>query len=394
METVKKLPFLKSRKAAIKFNPHKYFPKTYEDSRQRFRDMLPELRKKWPEIELHTHPLEKFPQITIDWFQSAGTQSADKMLLFTTAEHGIEGYVGAAMLEYFFQKYLPLLDPATTGITLVHAINPWGMKNLRRSNSNNVDLNRNFVSSPDQLEHFFNPDYGLINTFLGPRQVIKRLRKDRAYFLFGYLAQLVKVGRKKFWAAKILGQYTHPMGLHFGGLQIQEEVAVTKGIYRQAFKSCSSRLVHLDMHTGYGPRYQMTLVNSVLEDRTSAEIKKAAAYPRVAAMNPKEFYEVRGDMIDYVYQLRNSEFPEVALYATSFEFGTFGVHPLGKFRSLLAMMQENQQYWFGTRTNGIKEKVRVEFRESFSPSAGKWRRKAVTDADQAFRGILKMEGFI
>ena len=99
-------------------------------------------------------------------------------------------------------------------------------------------------------------------------------------------------------------------------------------------------------------------------------------------------------MIDFVYQLRAQEFPDVSLYATSFEFGTFGISHWGKLRSMRAMVQENQLAWYGARTKQIEKEVRREFLESFSPSEENWREKAVADADQAFRGILKMEGFL
>lgn len=393
MSESEQIPATRFGKPAEAPEIHTLFPITYEASRERFRNMLPALKKLWPEAELHTHPLSETKEITIDWIRSPATRTAEKMLLFTTGEHGIEGYVGSAMLEHFFQHYLPALNPETTGITLVHTIDPWGMKYWRRTNPENVDLNRNFVWNPSQLDPSFNPGYADIHAFVAPKGSLKHLGWQKLVFGLRYLAYLVRMDKGPFWDAKILGQYAHPMGIHYGGMQVQEEVEVVKTIYRQAFESCR-RLLHLDMHTGYGPRYHMTLVNSVLEPKSSADFVNDTHYPRVAAMNPEEFYEVLGDMIDYMYLLRDKEFPDVDLYATSFEFGTFGLHHWGRFRSLRAMVQENQVYWYGARTNRVKNKVRREFLESFSPSSGRWRRKAVADADQAFRGILEMEGFI
>jgi len=387
------LPFMKQEDVGEEVDIELFFPKTYEHSRTRFKEHFTELKEIWPDAELLSHPLSDHPEISIDWVQSSGRQTNEKKLVFTTGEHGVEGVVGSAMLEYFIQHYIPKLDPDTTGITLVHMIDPWGMKYQRRTNSNNVDLNRNFVWDIDQIDRNFNPGYDTVKAFLGPQRVIKRMRRERLAFFLKYLDFLIGIGKTGFWNAKILGQYAHPMGIHYGGMEVQEEVEVVKMIYRRAFETCS-QLLQLDMHTGYGPRYQMTLVNSVLEPKSSADFKTQADYPRVAAMNPEEFYEVRGDMIDYVYILREKEFPEVALYATSFEFGTFGLSHWERFRSMRAMVQENQVYWYGARTKGIKKKVRKEFLESFSPSSEKWKRKAVKDADRAFRGILKMEGFI
>ena len=393
MGSLIRLPLKKKKGVGDEVDIDQLFPKNYEASRTRFKEHFLELKEIWPDAELLTHPLSVYPGISIDWIQSAGRQANEKMLLFTTGEHGIEGYVGSAMLEYFIQNYIPKLNPDTTGITLVHMIDPWGMKYRRRTNPNNVDLNRNFVWDINQIDGNFNPGYDAVKNFLGPQRILKNMRWENLVFFLKYLDRLTGIGKTGFWNAKILGQYSHPLGIHYGGMEVQEEVEIVKMIYRQAFETCS-RLLQLDMHTGYGPRYQMTLVNSVLESKSSAEFKSQADYPRVAAMNPEEFYEVRGDMIDYVYMLREKEFPEVALYATSFEFGTFGLSHWQRFRSMRAMVQENQVYWYGARTKGIKSKVRKEFLESFSPSSVKWKRKAVTDADQAFRGILKMEGYI
>ena len=369
------------------------FPQSYEVSRRRFRGMLPWLKQKWPGAILHSIPLRDFPEVSIDWIHANASHSNEKMLIFTTGEHGIEGYVGAAMLEYFGQHYLPRLDAETTGITLVHMINPWGMKFWRRTNPNNVDLTRNFVWDENQLDAAFNPGYQAIATDVAPSSSINHLGWQKTSLLLRYLRSLLRMGKSDFWDAKILGQYAYPQGIHYGGTQVEEEVELVKSLYRQAFSECK-KILHLDMHTGYGPRYQMTLVNSVLEPKTSEQFSQQIDYPLVAAMNPEEFYEVRGDMIDYVYMLREKEFPDVELYATSFEFGTFGMSHWGKLRSLLAMIQENQWFWHGAGSMQVEEAVRVEFLESFSPSEARWREKAVADADQAFRGILKMEGFL
>ena len=106
-----------------------------------------------------------------------------------------------------------------------------------------------------------------------------------------------------------------------------------------------------------------------------------------------EFYEVRGDMVDFVYMLRDREFPQTKLYSTAFEFGTFGESNWDKVRSLQAMVFENRLTWHGAANNRIEESVRREFLESFSPSEERWRRKAIADADQAFEAILRMTGF-
>jgi hypothetical protein len=372
---------------------NRFFPADYEESRLRFRAMAPELQKRWPETILHQHPLSGFPDISIDWITTRGNPPPKNMLVFTTGEHGIEGFVGSAMLELFYQRCLPFLDPESTGLTLVHTINPWGMKNYRRTNTNNVDLNRNFVWEPEQIDPEFNGLYGEIRGLVEPQGRIGSLFWDKVRFLVSFSKNRLKLGKVRLWEAKIFGQYAYPKGIHYGGSQVEEETALLKSIYRQAFEGCQ-RLLHLDMHTGYGPRYQMTLVNSPLELRSSEFFKQAFGYPLVAAMNPDEFYEVRGDMIDYVYRLGQTDFPQVDLYATSFEFGTFGESHRQRLRSMEAMVRENQIFWHGAKSKRTEEGIRDDFIESFYPAEQKWRDKALADADQAFKGILQWFGLI
>jgi len=99
-------------------------------------------------------------------------------------------------------------------------------------------------------------------------------------------------------------------------------------------------------------------------------------------------------MIDYIYSLQQNEFPTKQLYATSFEFGTLGNILYGLLHSPRVMIHENRAYWHGAGNERIHAQARHGFEELFHPVAKDWREKAVADADQAFTGILKAEGYI
>ncbi len=134
------------------------FPETYEASRERFRQNLAVIQQYWPKAELSHHKIAGDEDLTIDWISSDALDENEKVLILTTAEHGIEGYVGSAMQQRFIDKFLPRIDPRTTGLLLVHSINPWGMKYHRRVNPNNVDLNRTF-DYDNSFDKSTNPDY-------------------------------------------------------------------------------------------------------------------------------------------------------------------------------------------------------------------------------------------
>ena len=368
------------------------FPETYEASRERFRDNLAVVQGFWPTAQLSRHRLPGDEDLTIDWIYAEALEKNEKVLILTIGEHGVEGYVGSAMQHRFIELYMSSFDPKNSGLLLLHAINPWGMKHHRRVNANNVDLNRNFIYD-GVFDPAINPDYDKVRNTLNPARLIQSLELSNLVFYGKLVWLLARLGSKDFQYATLLGQYRYPQELYYGGTSYQEETRTLINLYQQIF-SAYDQILHLDMHTGYGPRYQMNLVNSALETGTSREFIEKFNYPLVVAANPEEFYTIQGDMIDYVYTLQQHEFPGKRLYATSFEFGTLGDELFGLVHSPRAMIHENRLYWHRAANDQISKRVKHGFEELFNPSDDDWRAKAVDDADQAFDGILKAEGFL
>ena len=83
-------------------------------------------------------------------------------LIHCSGTHGIEGYLGSAIqLRFLHELFLqnaqrlcttdnvrapPTKNTPVKKVLLIHAINPYGMRHHRRTNENNVDLNRNVLS--------------------------------------------------------------------------------------------------------------------------------------------------------------------------------------------------------------------------------------------------------
>ena len=369
------------------------FPESYEKSRERFRNNLALIQEFWPQAQHFKHQLEAEEDLSTDWIYTDALEKNAKVMVISIAEHGIEGYVGSAMQQRFLDIYLNQLNPRDTGLLLIHAINPWGMKHHRRVNANNVDLNRNFVWNENELDPGFNQDYSGIDNLLNTKTPIQNLRFSNAIFMLKLAWNNLRLGREGYMKSSLVGQYRFPRGLYFGGTEYQQETLTMIQLFRKAF-TAYDQILHLDMHTGYGPRYQMSLVNSAFEKDSSKVFMQKFSYPLIVAVNPEEFYPIRGDMIDFVYALRDKEFPQKRLYAASFEFGTLGNEFFGLVHSPKAMVQENRAFWYGTRSQSVEDQVKKDFESLFNPSEEDWQRKAVADADQAFEGILKAEGFV
>lgn len=368
------------------------FPETYEFSRKRFYRNLSAVQAMWPKAKLHQHAMSFDNNLTIDWIYSEATEKNEKILLFTTGEHGVECYVGSAMMQLFIEDYMPNIDPRTTGILLVHAINPWGMKNHRRGNKDNIDLNRTFMLNAE-FDPTFNPAYDKIDAFLNPKSKLTNTFINNIAYLFGLGYHVTRMGMRDFRYALLLGQYRNQQGLYYGGKEMPEETRIIMDLYRMALQDYN-QILHLDIHTGYGPRYQMSLVNSALDKGASNYFEKRFNYPLVVAATADEFYALRGDMIDYIYALQQRDFPTKKLYATSFEFGTLGDTLYGLFQSPRVMIHENRAFWHGATSDKVHAQAKHGFEELFHPAAKDWREKAVKDAKLAFKGILKAEGFV
>jgi hypothetical protein len=158
------------------------FPDSYETSRARFIRDVELLRPKWHSSRLESYPLKTDPSLSID-YAWAEPRKKENLIIISTGLHGIEGYVGSGILKIFMDEFAPRLNIENTGVLLVHAINPWGMKNHRRVNENNVDLNRNFVWD-ENFDPKLNPDYEQLIPILNPPRPLSNVfLNNMAYYL-------------------------------------------------------------------------------------------------------------------------------------------------------------------------------------------------------------------
>lgn len=362
-----------------------HFPESYESSRTRFKADAKRISALWPSSRLESHPLRKFPDLSIDWLW-AEPQHKEKLVVISTGQHGIEGYAGSAMLKVFMDEFAPRFNTENTGLLLIHAINPWGMKHRLRVNPNHVDLNRNFILNAD-YDPLLNPDFKQLTHFLNPRRPARQLVAERLPFLFQVLKLMLFPGRKHVQRASLLGQHCDPTGIYFGGTETEEESLVLMDLYRSALHDYQTFL-QVDQHTGYGPRYQMTMLLSTLDAISSLEAMQKYHHPLIQKMDADEFYMISGDMGDYIYHLRNSEFPVRTVLAACFEFGTYGDSLPALIHSLHTTILENQLRHHGAVDSKAARQIRAEYEKLFLPDENKWREKAINDCRLAFEGIF------
>lgn len=369
----------------------RYFPATCLDSRLRFEKALMKVREKWPEAEWIPGETDAGGICAFDAISAQARFEPQHKLILSSGLHGIEGFVGSAVLALFVDEFMPLIDEDDTGLLMIHPINAAGMAALRRTNASNVDLNRNFLNSEDEFSSRCNPDYARIVKLINPHAKLRSKFLANTRFAAGLLASILVLGQARMQRALLLGQYRFPRGVYYGGDAFQPETVRFRRIV-QAQTEGYAEVVFIDIHTGYGPRGRMTLVNSPLEEEPPGLLETLFNYAPVTSLGSDTFYQISGDMLDHFY----ASFAEDnrAFFATAFEFGTLGDSLPAQLRSMRAIVLENQMRQFGTTNERIAEWVVREFCELFAPSDESWREKALEDARSAFQGILKGKGFI
>jgi len=390
-------------------------PNTHEEIQKNMENLIPLLQKYWKKVSYEKIPLEKNTMneeasLFIQYIRCGGEN--ERSLILMTGLHGIEGFVGSVMIEYFVKTILDQLyrdyerkdsidnnsdenhgSVFDFNLHIIAGANPWGQKNKRRVNENNVDLNRNFMNDPENFLTNKNNSYFLLDPKINSSGTVKSFGFESEMVLLRILGLVLKQGIKKFENILLKGQQINRKGLYYQGKEYQPATENLIKLFNPFFEN-SSHTVFLDLHTGFGPRYEMSLVNSSFESLSSEQMKREFNYPRIVKTSSGDFYQIDGDMIDYLYRKWKIMNNGSSFYGTTMEFGTFGDNVSGLLRSLIAVCLENQAFFHGSRTGKIQEKVRSFFEKAYFPKETKWWNKAINDFDKACIGILKYYKFI
>ena len=359
------------------------FAATYDQVRSRIGALCADLG-----AEVFSHPIDEADGLYIDSFYLPAETRQTNLIVLTTGVHGMEGYIGSVMLEVFFGEVYPTLDHETTGVLVVANVNPYGMKHFRRYNENNVDLNRNFILDWNSFDLASNQEYPKVDTFLGPTGKIGNALWHEAGFYLRLGKTAITDGAGTISDALLTGQYQYPQGVYYGGTGDEASTVYLKDVFLKCLDSSYENIIHIDIHSGYGPRYNMVIFNSVFETMTEAESVEAFGYDHVIAFDSESFYATTGDTTDFFYRLAAQQQAEATLFSTCFEFGTIGDAFFDTILSLKYTIDENRNHWYPTDHSVSAEIVRQNYLELYYPTETAWRQKTIQDFLTATQGIL------
>ena len=293
--------------------------------------------------------------LTID-IARLGPRHPRRAVLHISGVHGVEAFAGSA-------AQLALLDappalPADGVLILVHALNPWGMAWLRRTNEHNVDLNRNF--HPDSSTWTGAPPlYNRLDPLLNPATPPSR----DAFVLRMGLCSL-RHGTRAVRQAIAHGQHRYPHGLFYGGASLQPGPAAFSAWLTANLGGLQSLFV-IDMHTGLGPHATDTLIAEADDAATAERLGQALRRRILGTAGMPAAYTVRGSLGAALPRL----LPGVRVSFLLQEIGTWS--PL---RVLHALREENRWHHYGD--GSIDHPAKRCLLEALCPAAASWRDSA------------------
>ena len=368
-----------------------YFYTTYDEIRAHLGQRVDSLRADGVDVEVSEYAVDESDELYIDNIYLPASKEKENLIVLTTGVHGIEGYIGSVMLDVFFEEIYPELDADTIGVQVIANVNPYGMKYMRRYNENNVDLNRNFIIDWDGFDYSSNKDYPEVKSFLQPEKKIGNAFWHEVGFYLSLAKEAITKGADKVSDALLTGQYEYPQGVYYGGTKDEKSTAYLKGVFNDCLDGEYDNIVHIDIHSGYGPRYNMVIFNSVYDTMNEAQTKEAFGYDYVIAHDSESFYATTGDTTDYFYRLAERKNTDKELFSTCFEFGTIGDSFFDTILSLKYTVDENRQYWYKTDNKITADVVYEHYKELYYPTETQWREKTVEDFITATQGVLSVK---
>ena len=386
-------PFLvykvaKQEEVADEYNYSESFLNSYEDVRSNVQKRIATLKKDGVNVKYTEYAIDESDNLYIDNFYIPALKEQKNLIVLTTGVHGMEGYIGSVMLDVFFEEIYDGLNKDDTGVLVVANVNPYGMKYMRRYNENNVDLNRNFIMDWERFDLSSNKDYPKVQSFLEPVGKIGNAFWHEVGFYLNLAKEAIFTGTDVISDALLTGQYESPQGVYYGGTGDEASTKYLKGVFNDCLEGEYENIVHIDIHSGYGPRYNMVIFNSVYETMTEAETKEAFGYDYVISHDSESFYATTGDTTDYFYRLAESKNTDKELFSTCFEFGTIGDEFMDTILSLKYTVDENRNHWYPTGNNTSAEVVKENYYELFYPTEKEWREKTIEDFKTATKGVL------
>jgi hypothetical protein len=326
-------------------------------------------------IRSHPHPLagRDGEALAMD-VVLAGSPDADKLLIVTSACHGVEGYCGSGVQVFALHdaEWREKARAAGVAVLYVHALNPFGFSHVRRVTHENVDLNRNFQDFSKPLP--VNEAYRALQPLLLPEHWPPDAENAAtvAHFIETH-------GMAAFQAAITRGQHEFPDGLFFGGT----EPTWSNQTIRQALRDHArhaQRIAWIDLHTGLGPNGVGERIFACRDDKAALE-RARQWWGGQGATPVTSIYDgssTSAFLTGLMWMALYEECPQAEYTGIAMEYGT---QPMAEVMQAL-----RAEHWLNLHPQApaaLARQIKQDMMTAFYTDTDTWKGQVISQARQA-----------
>ncbi len=353
--------------------PEDAFSSTYQQARDRF---LLAAKQAGLAVTSHLHPLpgsqgeELAMDVVID-----GPADADRLLIVSSACHGVEGYCGSGVQVAALHQSSWRQQARRAGVTVayIHALNPHGFSFDRRVTQEGVDLNRNFhdFSQPLPVNERYRDLHPLLVPSVWPPE------PDNVAATTRYIEEH---GLGQWQAAISRGQHEFPKGLFYGGTAPTWSNKTLRQVLRQ-MGAGKRHVAWIDVHTGLGP--------SGVGEKIFASRDDAQALARARAWWGSEVTSIYDGssssplLTGLMWTAIFDECPQADYTGIALEYGTVPVAQV-----LQALRADHWMHAQAQVDPALARQIRQQVRDAFYVDQADWRVAIVEQAQTAMSQAL------
>ena len=351
-----------------------FFAQSYAEARAKF---LAASAAAGLAVTGHVHPLPGHDGevLAMDIVRD-GPADAKSLLLVTSACHGVEGFCGSGVQGALLADSALRQQARDAGIAIlfIHALNPWGFSQWRRTTHENVDLNRNFQDFSQPLPR--NTAYDEVAHLIVPEDwpptpaVVAQIE-----------AWVAKNGLRAWQTATSGGQYHHPDGVFFGGQAPTWSQNTLRGVLREHGRQCR-RLGWIDLHTGLGPNGHGELIFACRDD--AAALGRARAWWGDGVTSIYDGSSSSALLTGLMWLASEMECPQAEYTGIAVEYGTL---PFAEVSDALRADQ-----WMANNPDKVSAELRTairrQVRDAFYTDTPEWKAQIVAQGLDATRKAI------
>jgi hypothetical protein len=349
------------------------FSQSYAEARDKF---LAAAEAAGLDVESHPHPLRgrDGETLAMDVVRD-GPKDASRLLLITSACHGVEGFCGSAVQTALLHDagWRATVRASGAAVLYIHALNPYGFSWWRRVTHENVDLNRNFHDFSRPLP--VNAEYDEIAPLLVPAQWPPPPEVNAKVG-----ALIAERGVEGLQAITSRGQHAWPEGLFYGGRNPTWSNLRLREVLREHARQCE-RLGWIDLHTGLGPSGHGERIFACRDD--AAAMARARAWWGDAVTSIYDGSSTSPELTGQMWLAAYEECPQAEYTGIALEYGTQGL--------LEVMNALRADQWLEIHPEAPepqRRQIKQQLRDAFYTDDERWKQQVVEQAREAARQAI------